>query len=312
MKIYLAPMEGLADQYLRHLIAKAGGYDLVVTEFVRVVDQLLPASVFHRTVPELLRGSVCGEQTPLRVQLLGNHPEALARNAVRAIELGSHGVDLNFGCPSKTVNGSQGGAVLLQQPEQLYRITRNVRQAVDQNQPVSAKMRLGYEDHRLMKECALALEAAGANEITVHARTKVQGYTPPAHWHLVAEITSQLNIPTIINGEIWNSQDAEQALLQSGCQHLMLGRGAVRNPWLAQQITTETAKTCWSQLLPLVDEFWQMVRQDMSPRYCAGRLKQWLSHLRLSYPEAEQLYNEIKRIKEIETISAILARQSAS
>jgi tRNA-dihydrouridine synthase C len=312
MKIYLAPMEGLADHFLRRIIAKAGGYDLVVTEFVRVVDQLLPPSVFYRIVPELNQNGLTAN-TPVRVQLLGNHPDALASNALRAIELGSHGIDLNFGCPSKTVNNSAGGAILLKEPDTLYRITAAVRKAVPSNLIVSAKMRLGYEDTTRIMECASALETGGANEITIHARTRVQGYTPPAHWHLVSQISKALTIPTMINGEIWCHDTAKQALQESGCKHLMIGRGAIRNPWLANQIkAAQTADQDWSDIHAVLTEFWDSVTAQMSHRYCSGRLKQWLKHLKTQYPRADELYSEIKPIREIAAISQILRSYKSS
>ncbi|TCS40745.1 tRNA dihydrouridine synthase [Reinekea marinisedimentorum] len=307
MKIYLAPMEGLADHFLRNIIAHRGGYDLVITEFVRVVDQLLPPSVFYRIVPELNQHALTGVDTPVRVQLLGNHADALARNALRAIELGSHGIDLNFGCPSKTVNNSLGGAILLNEPETLYRIVKAVRQAVPEEHAVSAKMRLGYEDSSQMIECASALASAGADEITVHARTKVQGYAPPAHWHLVEEISNRVSTPLIINGDIWCDDTARQALKASGCQHLMIGRGAVRNPWLAQQIKgTHSGSTDWTDLHAIIMEFWQAVTDQMSHRYCSGRLKQWLKHLKESNPRAADLYLELRPLTDVAEITELL------
>ena len=108
----LAPMEGVVDHLMRDMLTRVGGYDQCVTEFVRVVDQKLPKKTFYRLCPELHHGGKTPSGVPVRVQLLGQHPQWLAENAETAIELGSPGVDLNFGCPAKTVNKSKGGAVL--------------------------------------------------------------------------------------------------------------------------------------------------------------------------------------------------------
>ena len=116
MRVILAPMQGVLDPFVRQLLTEVNEYDLCITEFVRVVDQLLPEKVFYRLCPELKNQGFTPSRTPVRVQLLGQHPNCLAENAHRAIELGSHGIDLNCGCPSKTVNGSNGGAALLKQP----------------------------------------------------------------------------------------------------------------------------------------------------------------------------------------------------
>ena len=157
MKIVLAPMEGVVDHLMREMLTQIGGYDLCITEFVRVVDQKLPARVFTRLCPELLQGGKTRAGTPVRVQLLGQEPHWLAENAARAVELGSPGVDLNFGCPAKAVNKSRGGAVLLKETETLYRIVKAVRDAVPAQFPVSAKIRLGYDDTSLALDNAKAI-----------------------------------------------------------------------------------------------------------------------------------------------------------
>ena len=124
MRIILAPMQGVLDPFVRALLTSVNQYDLCISEFVRVVDQLLPDKVFYRLCPELYNQGRTPSGTPVRVQLLGQHPAWLAENALRAIALGSPGIDLNCGCPSKTVNGSDGGAALLKQPELIYRATK--------------------------------------------------------------------------------------------------------------------------------------------------------------------------------------------
>lgn len=116
MRVLLAPMQGVLDPLVRHLLTAVNDYDLCITEFVRVVDMLLPEKLFFRLCPELENGGLTESGTPVRIQLLGQFPQWLAENAARAAELGSHGVDLNCGCPSKTVNGSGGGAMLLKDP----------------------------------------------------------------------------------------------------------------------------------------------------------------------------------------------------
>lgn len=139
MRVLLAPMEGVLDSLVRELLTEVNDYDLCITEFVRVVDQLLPVKVFHRICPELQNASRTPSGTLVRVQLLGQFPQWLAENAARAVELGSWGVDLNCGCPSKTVNGSGGGATLLKDPELIYQGAKAMREAVPAHLPVSVK-----------------------------------------------------------------------------------------------------------------------------------------------------------------------------
>ena len=130
MKIHLAPMEGLTDFHMRDVLTRIGGYDACVTEFVRVTDRLLPARTFLQACPELRMGGRTRAGTPVHLQLLGSEPEVLADNAALAAALGAPSIDLNFGCPAKTVNRHRGGAVLLDEPETVHAIVAAVRRAV--------------------------------------------------------------------------------------------------------------------------------------------------------------------------------------
>ncbi|MGJ8690399.1 MAG: tRNA-dihydrouridine synthase [Gammaproteobacteria bacterium] len=307
MRIILAPMEGLADVHLRRLITAQGGYDWVVSEFVRVVDKLYPDKVLYKNCPELEQGGRTDSGTPLRVQLLGNHPEAMAANAVRAVELGSFGIDINFGCPSKTVNRSKGGAVLLKDPETLYSVVRAVRDAVPAEVMVSAKMRLGFDDTSLMLENASAIESAGAGELTVHARTRLQGYAPPAHWHELAKIKEHIKIPLIANGDIYTVEDYHRCVSIAGTPDVMLGRGAVRVPFLATQIRANYApESQWASVAPLLQSFWEEIGLTMSPKDRVGRIKQWVNYLRQSHSEAETLWCTIRAEKNAEVLNSHL------
>jgi tRNA-dihydrouridine synthase C len=234
--LLLAPMEGLLDHPLREVLTAVGGIDRCVSEFIRITDMLMPDRVFTRIVPELLQGGRTRAGVPVRPQLLGSDPACLADNAAAIAALGPDGIDLNFGCPAKVVNRHGGGASLLQDPELLARIVEAVRRAVPAALPVSAKMRLGYEDASRAVECAQALAGAGASELVVHARTKSDGYRPPAYWELVPAIREAVTIPVLANGEIWTPDDAARCRRVSGCDGLMLGRGMVADPGLALAI----------------------------------------------------------------------------
>lgn len=259
MQLLLAPMEGLLDFALRDTLTRVGqgpgvvgdgathahpsGIDRCVSEFIRITDTLLPARAFIRTMPELLTGGRTLAGVPVRGQLLGSDPTLLAENAARLAELGSHGVDLNFGCPAKVVNRHGGGSALLDDPELVHRIVAAVRRAVPVGVPVSAKMRLGFNDDHRAEDNALAIEAAGASEIVVHARTKAHGYRPPAYWERIADLRAEVKLPLVANGEIWTVDDALRAQAASGCTSLMLGRGMVADPGLALAIRAALAST---------------------------------------------------------------------
>ncbi|MFW9605308.1 MAG: tRNA dihydrouridine synthase, partial [Pseudomonas sp.] len=207
MHIALAPMEGLVDEILRELLTEVGGIDWCVSEFVRVTDRVLPRSNYLRLAPELDSGWQTRSGTPMRLQLLGSDPVCLGDNAAYAATLGAPVIDLNFGCPAKTVNKSRGGAVLLKEPELLYAIASEVRRCVPPTVPVTAKMRLGFDSPDSALECAQALVDGGASMLVVHARTKMDGYKPPAHWEWVARIQAVVSVPVYANGEIWSVDD---------------------------------------------------------------------------------------------------------
>jgi tRNA-dihydrouridine synthase C len=296
--ILLAPMEGLLDHMLRDVLTRVGGIDRCVSEFIRITDQLMPNRVFTRIVPELLQGGVTAAGVPVRAQLLGSDPVCLAENAAKLAELQPEGIDLNFGCPAKCVNRHRGGAVLLDEPELIRDIVAAVRRAVPAHLPVSAKMRLGFMDDSKTLDCALAMVEAGASELVIHARTKADGYKPPAYWDRIAKVREAVQVPVVANGEIWTPADAERARAESGCADLMLGRGMVADPGLALAVLDPSARVVlpWAELLPLMRIFWAQVRQNVAPRHQAGRLKQWLHYLRRRYPEAEEAYQRVRTI----------------
>ena len=235
MRLVLAPMEGLADDVLRGVLTRAGGYDWCVTEFVRVTDSVLPHRSYTRLSPELARGAHRGRH-PVRVQLLGNDPELLAANAAHLARLALHGIDLNFGCPTPLVNRHRGGAALLAEPELMQRTAGAVRAAVPAAIPVTAKMRLGIDDPAIALACAQALEAGGIDELTITARTRASTLQALARWEWVARVREAVRLPLIANGEVWFVADWQSIRAVTGCTDVMLGRGAVADPLLVRRI----------------------------------------------------------------------------
>jgi len=306
MKIILAPMEGVVDHLMRDMLTHVGGFDLCVTEFVRVVATKLPEKVFYRLCPELLNNGYTSNGVKVKVQLLGQDPDWLALNAVTAINLGSHGVDLNFGCPAKTVNKSKGGAVLLQYPETLYQIVKAVREAVPSEHEVTAKVRLGYEDTSLAIENAQAIESAGASSLVVHARTKTDGYKPPAYWDWIAKIKQNTNIPLIANGEIWSASDAKNCIQQSQTNDIMLGRGALSLPNLANTIKHNHKPYTWDDMRELLIKYSGYEIYSEKGLYYPNRIKQWFLYLKRQYPEAHEMFYHLRKLKTANEIVAVL------
>lgn len=306
-------MEGVIDHHMRALLTSIGGIDICVTEFVRVTDHLLPKKVFFRYCPELENGGKTPAGSPVRVQLLGSNAASLAINAERAARLGAVGIDLNFGCPAKTVNRHRGGACLLNEPGLLEEIVGSARAAVPASIPVTAKIRLGYEDRSPYLANARAIARAGASELVVHARSKADGYRPPAYWECIGEIRGETSIPVIANGEIWRVEDYLLCREKSGCADIMLGRGMLARPDLALQIKARDKgeKYCpmdWDQVARHLLVFHQVTKRNYPKKYLGNRLKQWLFYLKLQYPEAGALFDTIKKSRDDRVITDALVR----
>ena len=302
----LAPMEGLTDPLMRQILTQIAAdlgrpYDWSVSEFIRVTQHVLPAHVFYKYVPELHHDAKTASGTPIHVQLLGSEAQLMAENAAYACELGAPAIDINFGCPAKTVNNHRGGSVLLDEPETMYQIISAVRQAVPVEIPVSAKIRLGYTDTSHMDDIRGAIAASGADWLTIHARTKTQGYKPPAYWDKIQSFNA-LEIPVIANGEIWSAEQAVNCMAQSDTPHLMLGRGAVTRPDLVAQVdhhnshkAEKTSTLLWRDLIAHQIKF--LEGEAKNDIVLVGRYKQWLGMLTKGYAEAQTVWEGIKREK---------------
>lgn len=303
-KLLLAPMEGVTDWAMRELLTGLGGIDQCVTEFLRVTDNLHGDGIFFKNCPELHTGGKTTAGTPVFIQLLGGKVEPLVANAVRAQQLGAPGVDLNFGCPAPTVNRHDGGATLLKFTDRLYTIVKAVRAAVPAMTPVTAKIRLGFDDPSVCIANAQAIEAAGANWLTVHCRTKTDGYRPPAHWEWIEKIKSQTRIPLVTNGEIWTVEDFERCRSQTTTHAYMIGRGALRDPFLFKKIKDQqNRKTEYAEIKTLLPKFYQASTQSISANFAVARTKGWLKQLAQSHEGFAQAFAEIKTITRPEEFS---------
>ena len=316
MRTLLAPMEGVIDNEMRDVLTRIGGYDRCVTEFIRVNDQIIPEHVFLRFCPELQQGGTTTCGVPVYVQLLGSNPKTMGLNAAKAQTFEPKGIDLNFGCPSKTVNKSDGGSALLREPERIGHIVSAVRDSVTPNIPVTAKIRLGFSNHDLLEEVVEQIINAGADELCIHARTREDRYKPPAYWSAVKKIRKTTPIPVVINGEIWNVADAKRAKDESGCQDIMLGRGALTRLDLAKSIQAEYQGVeyqplTWLESLEVVHEY-LLNSESKHPLFVSNRAKQWLVFLQKQFNPAVELFTNIKRLKEADDVFNVFDQHKKS
>ncbi|EED36685.1 tRNA-dihydrouridine synthase C [Luminiphilus syltensis NOR5-1B] len=311
MQLILAPMEGVIDAVMRDLLTRIGGYNRCVTEFVRVSQTVLPKRVFYRLAPELLGDGKTAAGIPVYVQLLGSDPALMADNAAVAARLGAPGIDLNFGCPAKTVNKSSGGAILLRQPQRIAAICTAVRATVPASIPVTAKIRLGYADDDGFEDVVDAVADSGVSEITIHARTREQGYRPPAYWDRIADAVNRSSIPVIANGELWSPADVDRCAAVTGCDRFMLARGALCRPDLGLAIRARIEALDypvlqWTDIEALLLEFLTTNAHRYSERHAVNPVKQWLMYLKHHYPQAAALFERVKRIKDPAEMDASL------
>ncbi len=310
-------MQGVVDHHLRDLLTRLGGLDGCVTEFIRVTDHCLPPKVFLRLCPELAQGAVTTSGTPVKVQLLGSNPQALAANALKAAELGATAIDLNFGCPAKTVNNHCGGAKLLNDPPLIEKIVYAVRSALPESVSLSAKIRLGYESRNAYLAAARAVENGGAEELVIHARSKTDGYRPPAYWHLIAEIRANTQLALVANGEVWSPEDWQRCREMSLVPDVMLGRGILARPDLALAIKSYAQgkihqPMSWYQTCQLLHQYHQSTKHHYPVKYLGNRVKQWLAYLRVYYPEADQFLESTKRCRDDSVLEKAFAHELAA
>jgi tRNA-dihydrouridine synthase C len=305
----LAPMDGVTDWVYRALLtdlaAGESGISLCVSEFVRVTRGPVPGKVILRHCPELAAGGCTPAGVPVMVQLLGGDPTAMAQTASVAAELGAPGVDLNFGCPAKTVNNHDGGATILKTPQRVQRITSAVRQAVPPHIPVSVKIRLGWDSADGVEDIAAAAADAGAAWLTIHARTRTQLYRPPVDWASIGRARAAVNIPVVANGDISTPDDLLACGRASGCHAFMIGRGAMGRPGVFRRIRgADEPDLDLPWFVSLLVEYAHRLEASGAPeRATIGRLKQWL---RLGAPAFESLDALFQRTKRLHGLAPLI------
>lgn len=284
-------MEGVGDICFRKAMAVIGGFDEAVTEFIRV-----PTNAHVQSLAKVYQASEL-TPIPLAAQIMGSNPELMAAMAIEIANRGAPRIDINCGCPSNTVTGRGAGSSLLKTPDLLNEIARTVVKAVDV--PVTIKMRSGYEDLSLFNENLLAAQESGIRFLTLHPRTKIDGYGPPAKWELIAHAKSLLRIPVVGNGDILTVEDALRMLRETRCDALMIGRGSVIDPFIFQKIrahfASESFKPSWKTMQAYFSAYVDHFPIDMSIKVKINKLKQMMSFLFKRSQELLSLRPEILR-----------------
>lgn len=311
--VILAPMEGVTDAPMRAAFGESGAFTYAVAEFLRVAHTIPGRAVVRRHVPELLTGGRTPTGLPVQLQLLGGDPGRVAEAAAIGHEAGASAIDLNFGCPARTVNRHDGGAALLRNPPRVRAVVAAVRAAVPRDVPVSAKVRLGWDTIDTIDEVAEMAAEGGAAWLTIHGRTRAAGYAPPAYWQPIGRVRQRLRLPVVANGDIWTVADLRRCREETGCRHFMLGRGALADPRLPRRVAVELGlapplpadeeahPVDWAEELRRLVA-WVGRFPGASSQGTVRRLKQWLS-----LAARHGGFAGFEAVKRTETVDALLA-----
>jgi tRNA-dihydrouridine synthase B len=290
--LVLAPMEGVTEVTFRRLVRQIGGVGLTVTEFI-------PAEGLRRDIPKVMEMvRFDPDERPVSIQIYGRVPAALAEGAKIAQDLGATIVDFNMGCPSKKVCAHSGGSALMKEPDLAKELVRAIRGAV--SIPFTVKMRSGWDlEHKNAPEIAYMCQEEGVELVTVHWRTRTDGYGGVRELDTIRKVKAKLRIPVLANGDIVDYESAISTLEATGADGVMIGRGAIKNPWVFKQIAARMR----GEDEPVVDtderervmlRYFQDIRDKYSyDRGALGKFKQLTKYFTHGIPYGSELRQSV-------------------
>ena len=275
---FLSPMAGLTDSTFRRLIKRLGGCGLVMTEFTSAEGLTRHSSKSKRML------FYYEEERPITAQLFGSEPNRLAEATRMVEDLGFDAIDLNLGCPAKKVVKACGGSALLRDQKLLGMILRKIRSST--SLPFTIKIRSGWSESEIVAvEVGKMAEDLGVEAITLHPRTRVQGFSGKADWAIIRCLKAHLKIPVIGNGDILSPKDALHMRKLTGCDGVMIGRGALTNPWIFCQIDEierglPITQPNLAAKYGLIRKYFSLLFEESTPG-AIGKMKQfasWFTH----------------------------------
>jgi tRNA-dihydrouridine synthase B len=270
--LILSPMAGVTDISFRRLLKRRGGIGLTVSEFISVEG-------LTRNNPKSKRQMrFFEEERPFAVQIFGGQAERMAMAAEMAEEVGADILDVNCGCPAPKVVKHGGGSGLLRDYARLEAILKEIKKRI--KIPLTIKIRAGYYDYNINAvETARLAEACGVEHIALHGRTKEQGYKGLANWDLVRQIKECVSVPVSGSGDVVSVEGAFEKWRETNCDGILIGRGAMANPWIFRQIEDaihgrEIFQPSLEEKREVLHEYFDMLREDMPEMAAIGKMKQ--------------------------------------
>ena len=270
--LVLSPMAGVTDVSFRRLLKRRGGVGLSVSEFISVegLTRANPKSKRQMRFYE--------DERPFAVQIFGGQPERMCMAAEMAQEVGADILDVNCGCPAPKVVKHGGGSGLLKDHSRLEKILKSIKKVI--TIPLTVKIRAGFYDHTINAvDTAKLAEDCGAEHIALHGRTKEQGYRGLANWDLVRQVKEAVRVPVSGSGDVTTIEGAFAKFRETGCDGVLIGRGAMANPWIFRQIEDamhgrEIFEPTLADKRAILHEYFDMLREDMPERPAINRMKQ--------------------------------------
>ncbi len=299
-QVISAPMAGVSDKVFR-VLAKENDCGLTFTEMVSA------NALIHNNNKTLSLFDIAGERPPTAVQIFGSNPEIMAQAARIVEKKEPQLIDINMGCPAPKIVKNNEGSALMKDPPLIVRIVEAVCKAV--RIPVTVKIRAGWSPETINAvEIAGLIEKAGAAAITVHGRTRCQYYRGRADWNIIKKVKSAVNIPVIGNGDIWGPEDAKNMLTETGCDFLMIGRGAMGNPWVFKR-TIAYLET--GEILPLPSpserinmgiKHYKMLIEEKGNELAVKQMRKHLAWYFKGLRGAARMREEINRLDDVQEV----------